>query len=181
MNVCTECGGSRVKAVLLPEYETEVGGLKVRLLNAVVREVCEDCGDATVEIPNLEGMVKTVAVARALLPIRLRGSDVRLMRQALDMNGRQFAAAMELTPETVSRWESGERGIGGYSEKLLRHNVCALLHRQVPELDYDPAEITTMEIFDADDDHVLPTFELRRVLVRDRGQREEAWDMPLAA
>lgn len=181
MDVCTECGSNRMKSVLLPEYETEIGEIKVRLLGAVTREVCENCEDATVEIPDLERLIKMVAVMRALLPFRLSGADVRLMRQSLNMNGRQFAEAMELQPETVSRWERGERGIGGYSEKLLRHNVCALLHREMPELEYDPADITMMDILETEEGFELPSIEFQRVVVKERGRREEAWDnVPVA-
>ena len=182
MPVCTECGAAATKTTILPEYETDLGGLRVKLVNAVIREVCDACGDTTVEIPDLGGLARVAAIARALLPLRLNGGEVRFLRRALDMNGREFADAMELTPETVSRWENGGRGIGGYTEKLLRHNVCALLHSKTPAIVYDPVDITRMRIVNTPEGFALPPLEFRRVLVKDKRDTEETWDqLPLAA
>ena len=181
MTTCSECGGM-VVATTLPAYETDLGSMRVKLVNAAIREACEACGEATIEVPDLDGLARTVAMVRALLPMRLTGKDVRFMRRALDMNGREFAEAMDLTPETVSRWENGERGIGGYTEKLLRHNICALLHKDTPAIAYDPADITRMRILNAPEDVAMPPLEFRRVVVKDKRETEEAWDqLPLVA
>lgn len=185
MQTCGNCGSTRVKESVLPEYETDLGGVRVRLINSVIREVCEDCNEGTIEIPDLDALCKTAAMTLAMVPIRLTGKAVRFMRLALDLTGREFAEAMDLTPETVSRWENGGRGVGGSSEKLLRHNICALLHHQVPAFDYDPADITRMKILNAPEDFELPPLEFRRVVVKEPNhQAEEAWDrltLPLAA
>jgi DNA-binding transcriptional regulator YiaG len=177
MTICGECGSEHLKSSVLPAYEEDLGGITVRLLNCVIREVCEQCGDATTEIPDLDGLMRAAALARALMPIRLAGSDVRFMRAALNMSGREFAEAMELTPETVSRWENGERGIGGYSEKLLRHNICALLHGDVRGIDYDPAVITRMKIVNPPDGFVFPPLLAYRLMVRDCKTTDEAWGL----
>ena len=182
MPMCTECGATVVKTTILPEYEIDLGGLRVKLVNAVIREVCEACGDATIEIPDIGGLARVAAMARALLPLRLNGEEIRFIRKALDMNGREFAQAMELTPETVSRWENGVPGVGGYVEKLLRHNVCALLHSKTPAIVYDPVSITHMRIINTPEGFVLPTLEFRRVLVKDKRDTEETWgQLPIAA
>jgi hypothetical protein len=97
------------------------------------------------------------------------------------MNGREFAEAMNMQPETISRWENGNP-LGAYADTLLRHNACALLHRQMPALEYEPADIATMRVLDApaDADPPLPTF--RRVVVRCNHRHEDVWDqMPTAA
>lgn len=176
MNTCAECGSSRVKLEVLESYETEIGGLMVTLADAVIRELCEDCREATIEIPDLEGLAMAVAMARALVPWRLHGRDVRLMRMALGMSGREFAAAMRMQPETISRWENGQ-ALGGYADSLLRHNVCALLHRKMPSLDYDPADIVAMDIQDTAADQVPPMPVFRRVIVKHDRQHANVWDM----
>jgi transcriptional regulator with XRE-family HTH domain len=181
---CTECGGERVQETLLPAYETDLGGIRVRLVNSVTRIVCEDCGDGAIEIPDLDGLAKAAALVRALVPFRFTGKEVRFLRLALDMTGREFADAMELAPETVSRWENGGRGVGGYSEKLLRHNICALLHNQVSAIDYEPADITRMRVLNAPEDFELPPLEFRRVVMKENHETAEAWDrltLPMAA
>jgi len=166
-----------MKEMVLPEYIIDLGGISVRLIYSVIREECEECGEGTVEIPDLEGLTKATALTRALLPIRMSGDDVKFTRLALEMNGREFAEAMELSPETVSRWENNERGIGGYTEKLLRHNICALLHTQVKGVAYDPAEITKMRVKDTPEGFVLPPIPFRRVpvMVKEQSVPEETW------
>ena len=56
---------------VLPEYEDDMEGVNVRVLNAVVRERCANCGDETeaYHIPDEEGLAAAVAVARVLLPL----------------------------------------------------------------------------------------------------------------
>lgn len=163
MSTCEACGADRVKGEVLPAYVTDLGGVSVRLVESVRREQCEACHEETFEIPDLEGLMHAAALARALIPIRLSGAEVRFIRLALDMTGREFAEAMELTPETISRWENGG-GIGGYSEKLLRHNVCALLHKNVKGMDFDPETIVRMRIIDGTLDSPIP---FRLAVVRD--------------
>ena len=182
MTQCTQCGSKELRRELLATYETTVGGMKVRLVGAVTQVSCDGCCEAAVSIPALEQLTVAVAMARALLPYRLHGRDVRLMRLALDMNGRKFAKAIGMKPETLSRWENDGQCLGGYADQLLRHNVCALLHRKEPALDYDPADIATMELLDTPADFELPTVVLRRVVVRDKHHDQDAWDsLPLAA
>jgi transcriptional regulator with XRE-family HTH domain len=177
MFTCTECGGETLNRSVLPTYETDLGGIKVRLINCVIRETCGACGEASIEIPDLDGLAKAVAMTRALVPIRLTGKEVRFMRLALDMTGREFAEAMDLTPETVSRWENGGRGVGGMSEKLLRHNICGLLHKEVAAFDYDPADIARMKILAAPEEFELPTLEFRRVIMKASHEAtDEVWD-----
>ena len=181
MLMCAECGNRDVQATVMPVYETDLGGIQVRLVNAVLREQCAECGEITVEIPDLTGLAKATAMARALVSIRLTGKEVRFMRVALDMTGRKFADAMELTPETVSRWENDGRGVGGSTEKLLRHNICALLHSKVAAFDYEPADIARMRIMNAPENFSLPPLEFRRVLVKDHDEPIESWDQMMLA
>ncbi|MSP00875.1 MAG: helix-turn-helix domain-containing protein [Acetobacteraceae bacterium] len=176
MTRCKACGEGTMTAALLPSYEMDLGGLTVRLVNTVIRDACDRCDEATIEVPDLEGLAKAAALARALTPFRLAGKEIRFLRRALDMTGREFAEAMELTPETVSRWETGLRGVGGDSEKLLRHNVCALLHRQVNAIAYEPAVITRMKILDVADGFEFPPLVFRRVVVKGTYEAVEAWD-----
>jgi DNA-binding transcriptional regulator YiaG len=57
------------------------------------------------------------------------GREVKFLRRVVDMTQVKFAEAMELTPESVSRWENDARGVGAAGEKLVRHNICALLYK----------------------------------------------------
>lgn len=108
---------------------------------------------------------------RALNPARLSGKEARYIRRALDMTQKDFANAMELSHEHVSRWENDHKGLGGAGEKLVRHNVCALLHKEVI-CDYDPKAIANME-FTPFSEEGLPPVEMVRVRVQHRTEDDE--------
>nr|WP_295237157.1 helix-turn-helix domain-containing protein [uncultured Brevundimonas sp.] len=128
-------------------------------------------------IPDMPGLIRSVVVWRSLVPIRLAAGDLKLMRRALNMNQREFAEAMEIDNATVSRWESAVgQGVGGWADKTIRHNMCALLKADHPELEYDPAEIARMRFVPME----MPMMVVERVLIR--GIRERVWEpIPQAA
>jgi DNA-binding transcriptional regulator YiaG len=128
---------------VLPEHVEDLGGVVVKLFKAVIVQRCS-CGEEMIAIPDLEGLARAAAMARALNPVQLSGKEVRFIRRALDLSQKEFAEKMELAPETVSRWENDHNGAGAMSEKLIRHNVCALLHKD-GVCDYDPKIIVNMQ------------------------------------
>ena len=98
------------------------------------------------------------------------------MRRVLDMTQAEFAKAMDLTAETVSRWENDHRGVGGACEKLTRHNVCALLSKCAPGRPYDPADITRMELVEPPKDLALPPIVMVRVRVSNAAHHDgDGW------
>lgn len=173
--ICTECGG-HYEEWIMPEHLEDVGGIEARLLNTVRVRRCANCNDEMRMIPDMRGLVRAVAMARALVPIRLSGGDLKLMRRALDMSQKDFAKAMDVAPETMSRWEAGAKGVGGFSEKLVRHNVCALLSDDVPAIEYDAASIARMVVRDLPSGEKLPPITVEYALVKQDGERSRAWD-----
>jgi DNA-binding XRE family transcriptional regulator len=147
------------------EHTEDLGGVVVKVLNAVQVLRCAACRTEMVAIPDLDDLGRATAISRALIPVRLAGREVKFLRRVLDMTQAEFAKAMDLTAETVSRWETNARGVGGACEKLTRHNVCALLSKITPGRPYDPADITKMELIETADDYVLPPLEMVRVRV----------------
>jgi DNA-binding XRE family transcriptional regulator len=145
------------------EHTEDLGGVVVKVLNAVQVLRCGACKTEMVAIPDLDDLGRATAISRALNPVRLVGREVKFMRRVLDMTQVEFAKAMDLTSETVSRWETDTRGVGGACEKLTRHNVCALLSKTAPGRPYDPADITKMELVEPAVGYVLPPIEMVRV------------------
>jgi DNA-binding transcriptional regulator YiaG len=164
---------------VMPGHIEDLGGVVVKIVNAVKVLKCTnvECSEEMISIPDMLGLVRAAAVYRALDPVRLSGKEVRFMRRALDMTQAEFAEKMDLAVETVSRWETGARGTGCTSEKLLRHNLCALLYKNVLALDYDPRVITNMRFLEQVDDAPKVFMEMRRVLVKHDHHTTNAWDM----
>jgi DNA-binding transcriptional regulator YiaG len=166
MRRCGKCKGLMEKSVR-PEHVEDLGGVVVKILNAVQVFHCGTCHSEMVAIPDMDGLAYATVISRALNPVRLRGPEVKFVRRALDMTQVEFASAMDLTPETVSRWETNARGVGGACEKLTRHNACALLSKIARGRPYDPEVIAKMEFVELPEGRNLPPIEMVRVRVTD--------------
>jgi putative zinc finger/helix-turn-helix YgiT family protein len=151
-----------------PEHVEDLGGLVVKVRNAVVVQRCSACGEEMVGIPDLQGLARAAAIARAQSPERLTGKEVRFIRRALDMKQKDFAEAMDLSAEHVSRWENDHNGIGGASEKLIRHNVCALLSTEL--CGYDAKLIASMHFVPYPEAGLAP---IEMVRVRHRANEDD--------
>lgn len=182
MRRCDKCKTGLLERSVKPEHIEDLGGVVVKIMNAVKEYKCtgDDCDEVSIGIPDMQGLVCAAAVYRALDPVRLSGKEVRFMRRALDMTQTQFGEAMDLTPESVSRWETGARGTGCASEKLMRHNLCALLYKDVLALDYDPKVIADMRFAELKEGKTMPPMEMHRVLVKHDHQTTNVWDAKAA-
>jgi transcriptional regulator with XRE-family HTH domain len=183
MRRCDKCKTGLLERSVKQEHIEDLGGVVVKIMNAVKIFKCagKDCGEEVIGIPDMLGLVHAAAVYRALDPVRLSGKEVRFMRRALDMTQVEFGKVMDLSAEHVSRWETGARGIGCASEKLVRHNFCALLYKDVLALDYDPSVIANMQFMELREGTHLDPMEMHRVLVKHDHQTTNAWDVTAKA
>jgi putative zinc finger/helix-turn-helix YgiT family protein len=179
MRRCDKCNNGPLEKSIKPEHIEDLGGIVVKILNAVVVTRCGACGDEMTAIPDIQGLGRAAAIARALCAVRLAGREVKFIRHAMDMTQKEFAAAMDLSAEHVSRWENDHTGIGIASEKLLRHNVCALLQK-AGACDYNPADIANMQFVSLRNGEVLPPIEMVRVRIKNRNEQEDTWDRAAA-
>ncbi len=77
-------------------------GVPVTLIDAVLEDE-----DGSVEIPDLDVLLASVAVARALVPVQMVGAELRFLRHVLHLTGAEFADAIDLSNKSVvSRWEN---------------------------------------------------------------------------
>ena len=174
MRLCAKCKGLMEKSIR-PEHTEDLGGVVVKVLNAVQVLRCNKCRTEMVAIPDMDGLARAAAISRALNPVRLGGREVKFIRRVLDKTQAEFAKVMDLAPETVSRWENDVRGVGGACEKLVRHNVCALLHKETRGRPYDPAAITHMELKSPPKGKELPPIEMVRVRVPSDSPQNDSW------
>lgn len=172
-----------VKEETLARYEENLLGYPVLLENVVIERTYED-GEVTHEIPDLDGLMTAVAVARALLPLQLSATEIKFLRKAMGKTAKQLAEDMESTPETVSRWERDQQ-MGGFAEKLLRELVFAELKDKAPGVPVPDHAVAYMKVRRrADGDTEMPRFTFTRhpMIVKGNGaERREAWDYLKAA
>ena len=66
-------------------------GIPVQLIDTVTED------EEGIEIPRLEMLLASVAVARVLAPVQLAGAELRFLRHVLGYTGSEFAAAIDLS------------------------------------------------------------------------------------
>ncbi len=167
----------------LGEYDaTPLVGLRTTVYGAAIL----DEADGTVEVPNLRELMTAVAVARCLMPIRLRGYEVKAIRKIMRCTLAELAKKMDerTAPETVSRWESEAQPMGGYAEKILRLVACEALTAEAPGVEYKASQIAELVIVDpwrAEPEFEVPAIVLTRVRLKEQsGLIIDAWEKKAA-
>lgn len=127
---CIDCG-HRLKVSRETVLYQQSGLPGVRLRNVEVRR-CGSCGYSEQVIDRIEKLHQMIAHHVAVKKAKLTTDEVRFLRKWLGWDRGAFAQQMDVTPETVSRWETGSMVMSGTAERLLRLMV---LTRQ-PKQDY---------------------------------------------
>lgn len=141
-----ECDEAFERREKIPVHQTVQLGLEVVLHNAAERVFCVNCGYETLSIPNMDGLVAATAMVRLLEPTKLDGKDIKFLRKAAEMPATALAKELEVTPETVSRWENEKAPIGASVEKLFRLSMAERFAHLAPCVPYTAAAILNMNV-----------------------------------
>ncbi|MEW8525524.1 MAG: type II TA system antitoxin MqsA family protein [Candidatus Thiodiazotropha endolucinida] len=182
MNTCSKCGGSAPAEKLLPQYTVTSIGLEVVVVNSVNEFTCEACGEAEVSVPDLQGLIAAAAVARVQIPQKLNSKEVKFLRKSIQLTAKQLGDLLEVSQETISRWENDKTPIGPGSEKLLRLLVGILIGKNAPGVDFDEKSVLDMKVqpIMSSPDPIVMQFE--RVLVKIDEKKEKKYsNIELAA
>ena len=147
MTMCSKCGGPVISS-RIAQYvaENELQRMGVVLVNTVDRHECQVCGAASIDIPDVPGLIACVAVYRATMPWRLQGFEIKFLRKAMDISAKQFAELLEVQQETVSRWENDKWPMGPANEKLLRLLTAQTLASRAPGVQHSAETIAQLKI-----------------------------------
>ena len=158
----------------IPRHEEDGIGLPypVVLIDSAEEELDASGAVVGLSVPDLEGLAVSVAVARALHPWQLAGSEVRFLRHVLDLSGRQMAQALGMDHATLSRWENGRQELGGWADKQVRYVVLLMLHDRAPGMRADAKDAVRLRIVPRPPG-AWPVFEMRRV---HGAESVEGWD-----
>jgi YgiT-type zinc finger domain-containing protein len=119
---CTECRGKAIGRRENHTY-TECGLKNVVLVDVLVYR-CERCGAEQIQIPNMDGLHRTVALAAICKRHLLSGDEIRFLRNVADLTATNLAKSLAVTKHAVSRWENGGK-IGAASDRSIRA-VCGM-------------------------------------------------------
>jgi DNA-binding transcriptional regulator YiaG len=172
---------------VLGEYDaTSLVGLRTLVRHAAIERTEVD-GEVTIELPKLRELLASATIARCLMPIRLRGHEMKAMRRIMKLTMAELANRLDerTAAETIARWESDAQPMGGYAEKLLRLLICEELAKDAPGISYRAGMIADMRVIDpwrADKEFEVPHVDLELVRVKEQsGSVIEAWDVKKAA
>lgn len=129
---CLECGNKMTRTISNHRYTA--CGLKNIILKNIEIFICSECDEEVIVIQNMEGLHNLIATTIASQASRLLPEEIRLLRTHLGFSGVDFARAIDVTPESVSRWETGKEKMSLSLERFLRTLV---LYRSGPFRNYE--------------------------------------------
>lgn len=161
-------------AKVIGRYDaTALIGLPVILIDAA-REIREKGDpDPSIALPSPGELSAAAALVRCQMPQRLRGDEVKALRKIADLTQAALIAALggETAVGTISRWETNDKPVSSYVEKMVRLAVCERLKGRAPGVMHAPGAILALKLTDKKPSPV----ELRRALVRADGGMVETW------
>ena len=129
---CLECH-VETKPLKIERYHYSECGLKNIYLTDMKAMECPHCNDQEIFLPNIENLHALIAKNIASQASRLKSEEIRFLRVHLGLSGIDFAQAVSVEPETVSRWENGRSEMKLTNERLLR---ILILSKAGPFRDY---------------------------------------------
>jgi DNA-binding transcriptional regulator YiaG len=166
---------------IIDEFDaTQLVGLHTIVSDAAIERI-DEAGEHSIELPKLNELIASAAILRCLVPIRLRGSEMKAMRKAMRMTLADLARKLDArtAPETVSRWEAEAQPMGAYVEKLLRLLVCETLKESAPGIEYSASMIVNMTVQDPSADepnYTVPAVRLVYTKIKQQaGPVIDAW------
>jgi putative zinc finger/helix-turn-helix YgiT family protein len=115
---CSNCGAPA--RVVHSTYELKEVGLKNVVLQGIEIVKCPMCKNEDPIIPNMNGLMRALALAVIEKPYRLTGEEVRFLRKYLGLTGEEFSRLIHVDKTTLSKWENNDDRIGDQSDRLVR-------------------------------------------------------------
>lgn len=119
------------------DYHYTESGLDNVVLKGLNIYTCS-CGEEMPEIPNIEGLHKTIAMALIHKKTLLAGQGIRFLRKAMEIKAVELAQLMGVDKVTVSRWENDKAEISNANDHLLRMIYIRKLEEESNQLLSEP-------------------------------------------
>lgn len=173
--------------VLDPYDATALVGVHTIVHNGAIESIERGGSRVRIDIPNLDELRAGAAVLRCLLPIKLRGREIRAIRTIAKLAPSDLLRgwAEKTEPNTLLQWESENQSMDEVIEKTLRQRVCATVGRKAPHVHYDASTIEGFKIVDpwkGDPSYQVPPVILNWVPAKEgTGSVSGAWNDEWAA
>jgi transcriptional regulator with XRE-family HTH domain len=117
-----ECTSSSRREFIATEgkpYHFMESGLPNVYLAGVRHFECE-CGEKFVEIPAIKQLMALIARHTVMKEQALTGTEIKFLRKRLGQKAADFASAVKLQPETLSRVENEKQPVGQKTDFYIR-------------------------------------------------------------
>ena len=131
MKRCHNCKAEKLTAAIV-EHRVTVGGRTFVSTLPAIR--CSACGEETLAGPDLEALDLSVAGALARHG-EASAEAFGFMRRALGLRSHDLAELLDVSPETVSRWENAKGSVDRGAALLLAAMVLDRLEGRTTTLD----------------------------------------------
>jgi DNA-binding transcriptional regulator YiaG len=121
---CTNCGARA--PIVRGSYQFKEVGLNNVVLQDIQLGRCPKCGNEDAILPQVNRIMRVIALALIGKPYRLSGAEVRFLRSFLGMTAAKFARLVHVDKSTLSKWENSEDPVGAQSDLLIRLLALAL-------------------------------------------------------
>lgn len=122
MQVCQNCGFAELEQTEV----TDSFQVDHHLFEAKLPSLrCPKCGTTYTHGPAVEAFERAAAVILVRYG-QMSGPIARFLRKVLGLRAKDLAGLLDVTPETVSRWENGERDVARSAAALLGAMVLDL-------------------------------------------------------
>lgn len=110
-NICHKCERpfeASEASLEQPYHYTESGLPNIYLIDITVYS-CPNCGVASAEIPDMDGLHNLIAKDILLKPLPMSGQQLRFLRKEARLKPKEFSERMGVDPKTVGNWEASEK------------------------------------------------------------------------
>lgn len=114
---CTNCGSSA--PVVRGNCKFDEIGIPL-ILQHIDMVKCPNCKNVDPIIPDLDGLMDTVAVGVISSPYLLNSKEIRFLRKYLGKSQGDFAGLLRVDATTISKWENAQTQPGPQSDRLIR-------------------------------------------------------------
>lgn len=101
-----------------PYHYTECGLSNIWLVSGYEEEVFD--GDCYVSVRDADALHKQIALRLIKQKTDLKGEQVRFLRKEMDLTQAELAALVNVSAQTVARWEKDQTEVPGPVNVLLR-------------------------------------------------------------
>ena len=119
---CSLCGADA--NIVRGSYEFDCG-LDV-VLQGIELVHCTACDNADPIIPQMGGLMCSIALAVVEKPYGMTGRELRFLRTYMGATGVELSQLLGIDKTTLSKWENGKQLIGEQSDRLIRSITTSL-------------------------------------------------------